>query len=74
MATFGKKWNEPGPWSLDNPVHKIKGGNSKARRGKLQATVSQKNFLRDLGYSGPWDLTRSQASDAIDNLKRKRRT
>lgn len=71
MASFGRKYNE-GPWARDT-VHQIKGGKSRKLNGNLKATAEQLAYLADLGYTGPTDLTRYQASDAIEHLKRKRR-
>lgn len=73
MATFGKKWNEPGPWAKESSVHQIKGGPSRAKRlGSLKATRKQLDYLEALGYTGDPDLTRLEASDHIANLKKRR--
>jgi hypothetical protein len=74
MATYGKKWNEYGPWSHDS-VHQIKGGASRARTpGNLKATPKQVAYLISLGYDhDPRDLTRLEASDAIQMLRRRKK-
>lgn len=71
-ASYGKKYNE-GPWARDT-VHQIKGGKSRKLNGNLKATEKQLRYLAILGYTGSTDLTRYQASDIIEHLKRKRRT
>lgn len=59
-------------------VHQIKGGNSTARidgrphSGGRKMTAKQAQCLRALGYEGPTDLTRLEASDTISVLERRR--
>ena len=79
MATFGKKYSDaPGPWRREPSVHQIKGGQSHAdrgagRTGSLQATDKQIKYLISLGYEDdPNELSRLEASDAIEILKRRR--
>jgi hypothetical protein len=75
MASFGAKYNKGGPWATQRGVHQIKGGGSRARSGGLKVTDKQKSLLQELGYNGPWDITRIEATDAIQILiHRKNRT
>ena len=58
---------------MAHPVHKIQGGNSRARTGWQKPTDKQESYLNHLievtGHQGPRPTTRTDASDLIAILQ-----